>query len=304
MRVLLLVTALSTMGSLIGVAGASASTRLPADSATPPVPTSSVSPDNNPNTVTYCVDNYAPNSTVSVTNNANGATGTIHTDSSGHGCTHMPIKTDCTQNVSNTIVASGTDQAGKPASSQATYVAPPNSKDCASPTPTPTHGHHHCQAPSTAHLSDYSVPQGSSTRGTACGFTPFETVAGFIHSQPVFIGSTTADSNGSASMVAKIPNCMKPGSHTFMLEGESSGHQATATFQVQPSSACTEGSGGSTLPGGGTVRNNQGGGGGGLAFTGADIAAMVIAALLLLVVGTLLVVSARRRRTASTVTAA
>jgi hypothetical protein len=293
LRVLLLVAMLGSLGSLIGVSDAAAAVRLPAaGSGTPPVPTSSISPDPQANRVTYCVDNYAPNSTVSVTNQANGETGSIHTDANGHGCTHIPVKTDCSQSVNNTIVASGTDQAGKPASSQATYNAPPDSSKCASPKPTPTR---HCD-PSQATLSVYVVEQGATVTGSACGFTPSETVAGFIHSQPVFIGDTAATEDGSAVMSGPIPTCIEPGQHTFTLEGETSGRVASASFTVTPSEACSR----TALPAGGILPGIGGtGGGGGLAFTGANIAALVVAALLLLVVGTLLVATVRRRRTAT-----
>ncbi len=300
MRAVLLVAVLGTLASLLGISGAGAAATLPtAGSATPPVPTSTITPDPQPGTVTYCVDNYAPNSTVQVVNNANGETGTIHTNGNGHGCTHMPIKTGC-NSVSNTIVATGTDQDGKAASSQATYNAPPDSSKCASPSPSPTPT---CDA-SGLTLSVTVVPQGATVVGRACGFTPGETVAGFVESKPIFVGDTTAADDGSARMSVAIPECIEPGQHTFSLQGETSGHVASADFTVEPSNACQA----STLPGGGFVpppggggvdATNTGTGGNGLAFTGANIAAMVLVALVLLALGIVIVASVRRRRAAT-----
>ena len=305
LRVLLLVTMLCAAGSLVEGSTAAASARVPAaGSGTPPVPTSTITPDPSPGTVTYCVNNYAPNSDVSVANNANGQVGTIHTDGSGHGCTTMPVKTDCSQSTSNTIVASGQDQANKPATSQATYNAPANPSQCAggTPTPTPTST---CD-PTQATLSVYIVAQGATLRGTACGFSPGESVSGFIHSTtPRFLGTTAAEVDGSATVRGRIPVCISPGTHEFTLVGSTSGHVASATFEVERSAACTPvvAAGGGSVPGAGSgvsgTRANQGGGPiGGLAFTGAWIATMVAIALALLAVGSLVVVSVRRRRTA------
>lgn len=295
LRVLLLVTMLVGIGSAAGV---SAAVALPAASNTPTVPSSTVQ-SNGPGSATYCVDNYAPNSTVVIVNQANGATGVIHTDNSGSGCTNIPAKTACDAPTDNTIVATGSGADGTPASSQATYTAPADPSQCVgtgggggTPTPGP------CD-PTQATLSVYVVAQGSSLRGTACGFTPGETVAGFILSKPVFIGNTTARADGMATVHGAIPVCIQPGMHTMVLDGETSGHVATADFRVKKSSACTSpatGSGGGTL---GPTRSNQGGGPlGGLAFTGADIFAMVLAALVLLALGIVTVVTVRRRRTA------
>lgn len=303
MRALLLVTVLSTLGSLVGVSSAAASAAVPAaGSGTPPVPSSTVSATSNPRVVEYCVQNYAPNSTVTVTNNTNGATGSIHTDGTGSGCTTMPVETNCSHNVSNTFVATGTDQAGRQASSRATYVAPPDSSQCAgSPSPTPSRttrsghggvgggggGNQQCD-PSQAKLTVTVMPQGGSTHGTACGFTPGEAVDAFAHSDPVYLGTVTAAADGTVAGTFDIPMSVQAGQHTFEYIGRTSGNVASASFSVI---AVAAGSGGGTLGAGGS-------GGGGLAFTGADIAAMVLAALVLLAIGALILVSVRRRRTA------
>lgn len=317
-HVLLLATMLGAVASLAGVTAAGASVRVPAaGSATPPVPTSTITPDSVPTTVTYCVDNYLGNSTVSVANNANGAQGTIQTDSAGHGCTHMPVKTDCSQPVSNTIVASGLDQAKKPATSQATYTtqaACPTSTPTPTPTatatatststststsnPSPSPTDTTCD-PSQADLSIVVTQQGGVITGTACGFLPGESVDLFVHSQPTYLGTTAARSDGTVKDTVTLPMSVKPGSHTWIYVGRTSGNQATAEFRVTKT---VTGNGGGVIPGsGGPGSGNNPGtasgtGGNGLAFTGANVAALIVAALMLLGVGTMLVVTVRRRR--------
>jgi hypothetical protein len=303
LRMLLLVTMLAGVGAAVSMSTASAASN------TPPVPTSSVSVSGD--TATYCVANYAANSTVAVVNQANGATGTIHTDGTGAGCTTVHLTVSCTQVQHETIVATGTDQASSPATSQAIADVPAGGTGCTTTTPTPTSTDACAGAGNnTATLSIYLVPQGAVVRGSACGFAPGETVDLFVFSTPHFIGSTTAEADGSATKATTIPKCLEPGQHTFELTGETSNHTATAQFTVKASSACdasTGGGGGGVAGvgagggglGGGTTVNNQGGGPtGGLAFTGADIAAMVIAALVLLALGIVTVASVRRRRTA------
>ena len=317
LRVLLMLTTLVTASFAVGVAPAAAAGHPVASSETPGVPSSSVKSVSG-GTATYCVSNYKPNSVVSVVNQANGKTGSIQTDAKGSGCTNVQVDRSCTQTYHETIVASGQDAKGNPASSQAIADVPPDPSVCptpspttSSPGPTPTTTVTGTPTPpcdpTQATLSVYIVAQGAYVRGTACGFLAGETVDVYIHSTPRFIGSTTGHSDGTAGMRAQIPVCIAPGTHTFELIGETSGHVATADFTVSPSSAC-QGSvaagggtvgGSGTAAGGGSVASNQGGGPtGGLAFTGMDILLLVLLALVLLVLGTIAVVSVRRRRTA------
>jgi hypothetical protein len=311
--VLLLIAMLGTLGTLFGVPAASASVvQVPAaGSATPPVPTSTITPNPDPGTVTYCVDNYLGNSDVSVANNANQAIGTIHTDANGHGCTQMPVKTTCSQPVSNTIVASGLDQANQPATSQATYNTLPDPSQCpgggGSPTPNPTSTSTSTASPSPsptdtcdptqATLSITVTPQGGTIEALACGFLPGETVDAFAHSKPVYLGTTTAHSDGTVDATYKLPMAVKPGAHIWTYVGRTSGHTASAPFRV---TSVVTGNGGGQLPGegngGGPGTGSNSPGGGGLAFTGAWIATMVLVALVLLAVGTLTVITVRRRR--------
>jgi hypothetical protein len=100
-----------------------------AGSATPGVPTSTTGVMGE-HFVRYCVKGYAPNSTVTVTNELTGATVTIHTNRGGRGCAEVPLKRGC-HAISQTIVASGTGADGNPASSTAVVTAPPTHSLCA-----------------------------------------------------------------------------------------------------------------------------------------------------------------------------
>lgn len=309
LRVLLLVAVLCGAGAAVATSPALASVRPATTSATPGVPTLTVKAVNG-DSANVCVENFAPNSTVTVTNTADNSVAVIHTDSTGAGCTNVHLSTSCSATLHETLVASGTDAEGKPATATAIVDVPPPSTCSSSPTPTPTPTST-CD-PTQATLSVYIVPQGALVRGSACGFLPGEVVDLYILSESHFEGSTHALVDGSASMLARIPNCIQPGPHTFELVGETSGHVATAQFTIEPSSACRSvaagggGSGttgpGSSGPGGGvsgTHVSNQGSPAGGLAFTGANILLMLLVALVLIGLGAIAWVSVRRRRTAA-----
>jgi hypothetical protein len=305
MRALLVVLMLGVLGATVGAAEIASAASLPAaSSATPGVPTSTIQVTSSAGTISYCVSNYAPNSDVVVVNQLTGVRKTIHTNAAGSGCTTVGVKRSCSATVSQTIDASGVDSTGKSATSQATYVAPTDSSLCppatASPRPTAaTAATVLCLKASRAILSVYRIPGGRGLRGHACDFLAGETVFIYLHSAPVFVGSTTADVDGVAAKHIMVPACLPPGQHEFIMVGQTSGDVATAAFTVTDSTAChgaNSAGGGSVVP----VSSNgggSGGGGGSLAFTGTDIAAMVVAALVLLALGTVLI-TVRRRRTA------
>jgi LPXTG-motif cell wall-anchored protein len=302
-QALLVVLMLGGFGATIGATELASAASLPAaSSATPGVPASTLQLSGS--SLSYCVSNYAPNSDVAVIDQLSGVSKTIHTDATGAGCASFDLKQACSTTVSQAIVATGVDATGKPVTSQATYNAPPDSTLCppttspsSSPTATAT-----CALSSTAILSDYRIPGGSGLLGHVCDFVPNELVYVYVHSAPVFVGSTTADATGVAAKHIMVPACLPPGQHEFIMVGQTSGNVATATFTVTDSTACagqTAAGGGSVLPvsanggsGGGSV---SGSGGGSLAFTGADIAAMVLVGLVLLALGGALVTVRRRR---------
>jgi hypothetical protein len=306
LRVMLLVSTLIAITSAVGVAGASASARPLAASNTPGVPTSLIKSIGN-TTATYCVENYEPGTTVSVVNQLNQATGSITTDSTGAGCTTIVVQQACATDTSQTIVANGLDATGKPATSQAIADAPANPALCtsSSPTSTPTDSGS-CSTSNEASINVTVAGTVITLKGSACDFLAGETVDGFAHSNPVYIGTTTARADGVAVIRAQVPVCLTAGNHELELIGETSGNVATAPFSVSVTHSCQAGGeggvtsagggqGGATSAGGGTIGANSGS----LAFTGADIFAMVLAALVLLVIGTIVLLSVRRRRTAA-----
>ncbi len=78
----------------------------------------------------FCVKNFAPNSTVKVTNTLTGQSVFIHTDANGNGCADVPLKRACGA-VTQRIVATGTGNDGKPATVSATVTAPATPSLCA-----------------------------------------------------------------------------------------------------------------------------------------------------------------------------
>jgi LPXTG-motif cell wall-anchored protein len=133
-----------------------------------------------------------------------------------------------------------------------------------------------------ASLSDTSVARGETVVGQDSGNQPGEQVNGYVHSVRVFVGSTTANANGVATLTFTVPRSLAVGRHTFQLVGQSSGHVGSVGFTVNASGVTAPASNGSGLP-----------------FTGGnDIWQMTAAgAALILAGGALLVV--RRRRTHS-----
>jgi len=79
----------------------------------------------------FCVKNFEPNSTVTVTNQLTGATATIHTDATGAGCANIALKRGCNA-ITQKLVATGTGNDGKPATVSAIVTAPATPSLCRS----------------------------------------------------------------------------------------------------------------------------------------------------------------------------
>jgi hypothetical protein len=131
-----------------------------------------------------------------------------------------------------------------------------------------------------------TVGAGGSLIVTGSGFQPGETITLVLHSTPVTLGTTPADSQGSFSTTVTIPADTTPGNHTIIATGNTSG--STASTSIVVVSATTSG---------GT--STSGSSGGGLAFTGAHIAAMAGVGAIALALGGMLVFAGRRRRITS-----
>jgi LPXTG-motif cell wall-anchored protein len=139
------------------------------------------------------------------------------------------------------------------------------------------------------------------------GFNPSEPVRVTLFSEPVVLGTTTADQNGLASLTFVLPANTPPGAHTIEMLGLASGKQLSVALQVSPSSTSTTtttttvagattsatGGAGSEVGSGGatTVPSDQGT----LPRTGADTTHNLPLAVGLLSLGVLLSVVASRR---------
>jgi hypothetical protein len=95
-------------------------------------------------------------------------------------------------------------------------------------TETPTKGQ--------ASLSVDDVVPGDEVTVTGDGFTPGETVEGTLFSDPVDLGSASADDEGNGALTFTVPE-VESGTHTVQLEGSESGRVVTATLTVSAEAA-------------------------------------------------------------------
>ena len=140
------------------------------------------------------------------------------------------------------------------------------------------------------------------------GFSPSEPVRVTLFSEPVVLGTTTADQNGLASLTFVLPANTPPGAHTIEMLGLASGKQLSVALQVSPSSTTTTTTT-TTVPGATTTAaggaGSEGGGSGGattvpadqgtLPRTGDDATHNLPLAVLLISLGVVLSVVASRR---------
>lgn len=128
------------------------------------------------------------------------------------------------------------------------------------------------------------------------GFQPGETVAFYLHSDPVFLGTAVADANGIARLMATVPGDVPTGAHTVYATGGTTGRWATLAVQlavpvpaeVTPVSAPLAAAPVAVTP--------AATGAGELAVTGSEGGALGLAAAFLVAVGGALVLVTRRVR--------
>lgn len=89
--------------------------------------------------------------------------------------------------------------------------------------------------------TDRAAPGGSVTIA-GDGFAPDEQLDVELRSDPVQLGTTTADANGAASTTVTIPSDTAPGTHTLALVG--AGHEVAATLLVAGADGADEVTGG------------------------------------------------------------
>jgi LPXTG-motif cell wall-anchored protein len=133
---------------------------------------------------------------------------------------------------------------------------------------------------SNAQISDTTVTPGASVTVSDSGNDPFEQVDVDVHSVQVFVGSTTANGRGVATLTFTVPTSLPAGHHTVVMVGQTSGHTGSVGFTIVRSGSTNPASSGSGLP-----------------FTGGnDIWQMTAAGVGLVLVGGIALVVVRRRR--------
>lgn len=138
--------------------------------------------------------------------------------------------------------------------------------------------------------AELATPKAATTPGqtmdlVADGFQPGETVAFYVHSDPVYLGTAVADADGIARLTATIPADLPVGAHTVIATGGTSGRWAQLAIELAVPGATPT----ATTP---TVASDQI-----LATTGAGSGSALAGAWLLLAVGAGLVLVVRRLRT-------
>ena len=120
-----------------------------------------------------------------------------------------------------------------------------------------------------------SIGAGGSLTVSGSNFAPDSTITITLHSDPVVLTTTSANSAGSFSVGVTIPSNTTPGTHTI-LATDTSGDSASTMVVVT-----------GTVP----VAASSG-----LAFTGADIAALSGVGAIAMALGGMLILTGRRRR--------
>jgi hypothetical protein len=98
-------------------------------------------------------------------------------------------------------------------------------------------------------LSTTQAAPGDDVTVSGEGFQAGETIDGTLFSDPVDLGRTTADDDGTGALTFTVPD-VEAGTHTVQLEGAESGRIVTATLTITGTTddAPTGGESGSRLP--------------------------------------------------------
>ena len=133
-------------------------------------------------------------------------------------------------------------------------------------------------------INSGTLQPGQSITLTFTGFLPNETITVIVFSDPINLGSFSANSSGTAVVTVTLPASLEAGSHTIVATGATSGYSASFGFTVASGLAFTgEGAGGGST------------GGSGLAFTGIAVGGSLILAVGLLTAGTMTLLAGRRK---------
>lgn len=143
------------------------------------------------------------------------------------------------------------------------------------------------------HLSASTAQPGSTVSVRATGLVPGERVDAAVHSDPVRLGSRTADARGEAGFAFTVPAGFEPGEHTVRVTSSLSS-EATATLRILADDA---GAGADGSPGGSADGGQGDQPGAGLGETGSRASLALIAiAMPILVTGVALLLIRRRNR--------
>jgi titin len=139
----------------------------------------------------------------------------------------------------------------------------------------------------TGTVTDVTPAPGQTVTLKFTGFKPGSTVVINIFSDPVLLGTFTADANGTVEVPVLIPAGMEVGSHTIVATGvDAQGNPASMSIPV-------------TVTSNAPTAADPNGGGGFLPRTGGDVAALVTVGGVLVVIGGASALAARRRLTES-----
>ena len=148
-----------------------------------------------------------------------------------------------------------------------------------------------------------SVAAGAQLTISGTGFGADAALRLELHSDPVVLGTATADSSGAFRTTVTIPVATAVGAHSIVVIGQGDVTVSTALTVTAAADGGQNPGGGAGTPGtggtgtGGAGTSGQAGASDPLAATGADSMPFVLAAVTLLGAGLLLVVLRRRRRT-------
>jgi len=136
-------------------------------------------------------------------------------------------------------------------------------------------------------LSQVTAVPGDQLSVTASGYDPGAVVTFTLHSNPVVLGTATADASGDATLVFTLPPGTTPGLHTITATAVPEGDcdPAVVSTDLQVDAATVTSASPATTTGSGTLPR-----------TGSNVAELLQLALVLIAAGGLITLATRKRR--------
>ncbi|MFD5224008.1 fibronectin type III domain-containing protein [Microbacterium sp. NPDC058342] len=155
------------------------------------------------------------------------------------------------------------------------------------------------QAPASVSLEEAAVKAGGTATLSGTGFTAGEELAIELRSEPVTLGTATADADGAFTASLVVPAATLPGEHTLAVI-RADGTEVTAPLTVTAAAVPPGTDDPDDAPGGGETGGDETDGGeagdSGLAITGADSMPYVVTAAVLVALGLTFLIVRRRLR--------